>query len=254
MDLGLEGRAGLVTGTSAGIGTGVARVLAAEGMALALVARRGEALERLADEVEAAGGARPSCYPGDVTDTAFLEWLVSRAESEVGPLDVLVNNAGGSRPMGLDAPEQQWQSAFELNFHAVRRLTSLCLPGMTARGWGRVVNVTGTGAIEPPGINAAGAAKAGVEVWAKGLSRVVGGTGVTVNCVSPGRITSEQVLERLHPDDEERARFAATQVPLGYFGDPMDMGYAVAFLVSERARYITGETLYVDGGMHRAAF
>lgn len=254
MDLELDGRVGLVTGASAGIGVGVATVLAGEGMALALVARRGEALERVAGEIEQACGTRPRCYAGDVTDRAFLEDMVPRVAAEVGPVEVLVNNAGGSRPMDLDAPEEEWEGAFALNMHALRWLTALCLPAMMERGWGRVVNMTGTGSVEPPGINAAAAAKAAVHVWSKGLSRTVGRTGVTVNCVSPGRIWSEQILQRLHPSEEERARYADTEIPLGYFGDPVDIGYTVAFLASRRARYITGETLYVDGGMHRAAF
>jgi 3-oxoacyl-[acyl-carrier protein] reductase len=164
-------------------------------------------------------------------------------------VDILVNNAGGSRPIPWDSPDSAWDESFSINFTAVRRLTNALLPGMIERRWGRILCVTGTA--EPAGVNAAVAAKAGVHAWAKGLSREMGRHGITINCLSPGRVHSEQIDHRLHPTAESQAEFARN-IPLGYFGDPSDVAFLTAFLCSSRARYITGERIHVDGGLHRA--
>jgi 3-oxoacyl-[acyl-carrier protein] reductase len=121
---------------------------------------------------------------------------------------------------------------------------------MQKSGFGRVVNVTGS--LEPRFVNGANAAKAAVHVWAKGLSCEVAAQGITVNCIGPGRIHSEQIDLRMHPTPENQAAFAAANIPAGYFGDPEDIAWAVAFLCSPKARYITGQSFYVDGGMHRS--
>ena len=136
-----------------------------------------------------------------------------------------------------------------INFTAVRRTTQALLPGMIERRWGRILCVTGSA--EPSGVNAAVAAKAGVHAWAKGLSREIGRNGITINCLSPGRVHSEQIDQRLHPTPESQAEFARN-IPLGYFGDPSDVAFLAAFLCSPKARYITGERIHVDGGLHRA--
>jgi 3-oxoacyl-[acyl-carrier protein] reductase len=120
---------------------------------------------------------------------------------------------------------------------------------MIERRWGRVLCVTGSA--EPSTVNAAVAAKAGVHAWAKGLSREIGRHGITINCLAPGRVHSEQIDKRLHPTPESQAEFSKN-IPLGYFGDPGDVAFLAAFLCSPRARYITGERIHVDGGMHRS--
>ena len=117
--------------------------------------------------------------------------------------------------------------------------------------FGRIINITG--ANEPPGVNIASVAKAALHNWAKGLSRELAQDGITINCLPPGRINSEQILERLHPTEENRRAFIDANIPVGYFGEPEDMAYLVAFLASPLARYITGEVIHVDGGMHRFA-
>jgi 3-oxoacyl-[acyl-carrier protein] reductase len=249
MDLQLADRPCLVTGASTGIGTGIARVLAAEGARLALTARRGDLLDALADDIAAGGVARPLTVAADLTDADTPAILVAAVEDAFGGLDVLINNAGASHPTPVDAADEVWAASLELNFTAVRRLTQAFLPGMRARRWGRILNVTGT--MEPFGVNAATAAKAAVQAWAKGLSRDLGGEGITVNCIIPGRIMSEQVVERIHPDADERQRFAEAHIPVGYFGEPEDVGHLMAFLASPLARLITGSVLYVDGGMKR---
>jgi 3-oxoacyl-[acyl-carrier protein] reductase len=249
MDLELRGRGAVVTGCSVGIGREIARVLAAEGVATLVIARRAELLKTLQDEVESAGGVRPHALAIDLTNRTAAIRVRDEALARLGHVDILVNNAGGSRPTAVDADDAVWDESFAINFDAVRKLTQVLVPGMITRRWGRILNVTGTS--EPAGTNAAGPAKAAVHAWSKGLSRDLGKHGITVNCLAPGRIHSEQIDQRLHPTPESQAKFSK-QIPLGYFGDPCDMAYLVAFLCSPKARYITGERIHVDGGLRRA--
>jgi 3-oxoacyl-[acyl-carrier protein] reductase len=252
MDLQLGGKIVLITGTSVGIGRETAKTLAAEGARLVLVARRGELLKTLQDEIAATGAARPFAIAQDVTAPDAHTRIHERVMAEIGAIDILVNNAGGSRPLPVDAPDEAWLEAMALNFTAVRRLTHAFLPVMQQRGWGRIINITGTS--EPRGLNAAYSAKAAVYAWAKGLSREIGIHGITINSLAPGRILSEQIVNRINPGTENREQFAKDNIPVGYFGDPGDMAYAIAMLASPRARYITGEILAIDGGMRRFAF
>ena len=248
MDLELRGRTAVVTGCSVGIGREIARILAAEGVAMLVIARRGELLKTLQDAIEAGGGVRPHALAIDLADRAATARVRDEAVARLGHVDILVNNAGGSRPTAVDAPDTVWDESFAINFTAVRRLTQALLPGMIERRWGRIVNITGSS--EPASTNAAGPAKAAVTAWAKGLSRDLGRHGITVNCLAPGRIHSEQIDQKLHPTAESREQYAR-QIPLGYFGDPADMAHLVAFLASPRGRYITGQRIHVDGGLHR---
>jgi 3-oxoacyl-[acyl-carrier protein] reductase len=249
MDLELKDKVAVVTGASVGLGRETARVLAAEGAQTIVIARRAHLLSTLQDEIERAGGPRPLALPLDLYAPEAPVKVRDAALATYGRVDILINNAGGSRPIPWDSPDAAWDESFSINFTAVRRMTQALLPGMIERRWGRVVCVTGSA--EPSGVNAAVAAKAGVHAWAKGLSREIGRHGVTINCLSPGRIHSEQIDQRLHPTPESRAEFAKN-IPLGYFGEPSDLAYLAAFLCSPRARYITGERIHVDGGLHRA--
>jgi 3-oxoacyl-[acyl-carrier protein] reductase len=225
--------------------------MAAEGCRIAIVARRQNLLEELADEIVAAGGIRPLVVAEDLTSDGGIERIRDRVLGAFGGLDILVNNAGSSRPVKWDATEEQWFEGMRLNFDLVRRMTNQFVPAMRAQGFGRIINVTG--ANEPPGVNIASVAKAGLHNWAKGLSRELAPDGITVNCLPPGRINSEQILGRLHPTPENRQAFIAANIPIGFFGEPEDMAYLIAFLASPLARYITGEVIHVDGGMHRFA-
>ena len=252
MDLKLQDKTCLVTGASRGIGRGIAKVLAAEGCRVAVVARRSQLLDELAAEVVAAGGTQPVVVAADLTADGSPERIRDEVLAALeGKLDVLVNNAGSSRPVPWNATEEQWHEGMRLNFELVRRLTNQFIPTMRAQGSGRIINITG--ANEPPGVNIASVAKAALHNWAKGLSRELARDGITINCVPPGRINSEQILERLHPTEENRRAFIAANIPIGYFGEPADLAYLVAFLASPLARYITGEVIHVDGGMHRFA-
>jgi 3-oxoacyl-[acyl-carrier protein] reductase len=252
MDLELQDKTCLVTGASRGIGRGIAKILAAEGARVAVVARRANLLDELATEIDAAGGTRPVIVAADLTADGATERIRDQVLGAFdGHLDVLVNNAGSSRPVPWNATEEQWHEGMRLNFELVRRLTNQFIPAMRAQRFGRIINITG--ANEPPAVNIASVAKAALHNWAKGLSRELAPDGITVNCLPPGRINSEQILGRLHPTEENRRAFIAANIPIGYFGEPEDMAYLVAFLASPLARYITGEVIHVDGGMHRFA-
>jgi 3-oxoacyl-[acyl-carrier protein] reductase len=246
MDLQLAGKAALVTGASAGIGRGIALALAAEGVRLAVTARRRERLESLAQEA----GARMVIIEQDFMQEGASQRIAQAALEGLGGVDILVNNAGGSRPFKLDAAEAQWEEALTLNFTRQRQLAHALLGQMVARKWGRIVNITGKS--EPEGVNGAFAAKAAMHAWAKGLSREVGKHGVTVNSIPPGRIMSEQIERNYTP--EYRQWQSEHEIPVGEYGQPADIANLVCFLASPRARYITGAVIPVDGGLRRYQF
>ena len=250
MDLQLSDKTALVTGASAGIGRAIAKGLAVEGARTAIVARRTELLEGLAVEIVTEGGAGPCIITADVMDEESIAHIAREAREGLGRVEILVNCAGGSRPMPVDAPEDRWEEAMTLNFTRVRQLTHALLPGMIDSGWGRIVNITGKS--EPEGLNAAFSAKAAVHAWAKGLSREIGRYGITVNCIPPGRIMSEQI-ERNYPP-EYRAEHAAKEIPMGRYGEPEELACLAVFLASPLACYITGAVLPVDGGLRRYSF
>jgi len=246
MDLQLAGRAALVTGASAGIGRAIARALAAEGVQLAVVARRRALLETLQDEV----GAKLVIIECDFMNEQAPGTIADAALAGLGGVDILVNNAGGSRKFKLDTGEAQWDEAMTLNFTRQRQLTHRLLEQMMARKWGRIISITGKS--EPEGLNGAFCAKAAMHSWSKGLSREVGKHGITVNCIPPGRILSEQILRNYTP--EYRQRQSEQEIPVGEYGQPEDIAHLACFLASPRARYITGAVIPVDGGLRRYQF
>jgi 3-oxoacyl-[acyl-carrier protein] reductase len=248
MELDLKGRTALVTGASTGIGAGIARMLAKEGARVAITARRAVRLEQLADQIASTGSSRPVVVAGDVTLAQEVHSMVTSASTQLGPIDILVNCAGGSRPITDADNSAAWDEAFALNFSAARRLTEAVLPEMKKRRWGRVINISGS--MEPRSVNAASAAKAALHIWAKGLSCETAADGVTINTIQPGRINSEQITQRLYPTEEARRAFISQHVPIGFFGEPEDIGALVTFLASPVARYMTGAVIPVDGGMH----
>jgi len=246
MDLGISGKTALVTGASAGIGRAIAKALAAEGVRLAVVARRRALLDSLAGEI----GAPLVIIEQDLMAEDAAENVALQALAGLGCVDILVNNAGGSRKFKLDTDEAQWNEAMTLNFTRQRQLTHRLLEQMMAKKWGRIVNLTGKS--EPEGINGAFCAKAAMHSWAKGLSREVGKHGITVNCIPPGRIVSEQILRNYSP--EYRQWQSEHEIPVGEYGQPDDIANLVCFLASPRARYITGAVIPVDGGLRRYQF
>jgi 3-oxoacyl-[acyl-carrier protein] reductase len=246
MDLALSGKTALVTGASAGIGRGIAKALAAEGVRLAVTARRRDKLEELVRETD----AKLAIIEEDFMQESAPQRIADAALKALGGVDILINNAGGSRAFTLESTEAQWEEAMTLNFTRQRQLAHALLGQMMARKWGRIVNITGKS--EPEGINGAFAAKAAMHAWAKGLSREVGKHGITVNCIPPGRIHSEQILRNYTP--EFRQWQAEHEIPMGRYGEPEDIANLVCFLVSPLASYISGAVIPVDGGLRRYQF
>jgi 3-oxoacyl-[acyl-carrier protein] reductase len=225
-------------------------MLAAEGVNMAVVARRGELLQQLADEIVKAGGTPPAIIVADVMAPDSPKRICAEAMAALGGIEILVNCAGASKPLPVDAPDEKWDEAITLNFTRVRQLTHAVLPQMQTRGFGRVINITGKS--EPDRLNAAFAAKAGIHAWSKGLSKEIGKQGITVNCVAPGRIMSEQI-RRLYPEPERQA-LSDTEIAVGRYGEPEDVALVVTMLASPRAAYFTGVVVPVDGGLRRYQF
>lgn len=251
MDLQLTGRTALVTGASVGIGRGIAKALSAEGVRVAISARRVDKLREVAAEIVAAGGAEPVLIEQDMYAEDAARRIADAAVAGLGRVDILVNNAGGSRSFkDLHVSEEQWQEAITLNFHRPRQLGDALIDQMIAQRWGRIINITGKS--EPEHINGAFCAKAGMHSWAKGLSRMVGKHGITVNCIPPGRIHSEQIFRNYTP--EYRQWQCENEIPAGRYGEPEDLANLVCFLSSPLASYITGTVIPVDGGLRRYQF
>jgi len=251
MDLQLQGRTALVTGASVGIGRGIALALAAEGVRLALTARRLDRLREVATKIVAAGGAEPVLFEQDMLAHDASSRIAQQALQGLGQVDILVNNAGGSRSFkDLHVSEEAWNEAITLNFHRPRQLGDALIDQMIERRWGRIINITGKS--EPDHVNGAFCAKAGLHSWAKGLSRMVGLQGITVNCIPPGRIHSEQIFRNYTP--EYRQWQCENEIPMGRYGEPEDLANLVCFLASPKASYITGAVIPVDGGLRRYQF
>ena len=251
MDMHLSDKTALVTGASAGIGHGIALALATEGVQLAITARRDDKLTQLSKDIVAAGGKPPVIIVQDMYADDAAASISSRATQALGRVDILVNNAGGSRSFAdLHVSEAQWNEALTLNFHRPRQIADALIDAMIANRWGRIINITGKS--EPDHVNGAFCAKAGMHSWAKGLSRMVGKHGITVNCIPPGRIHSEQIMRNYTP--EYRQWQCDNEIPMGRYGEPQDMADLVTFLASPRASYITGAVIPVDGGLRRYQF
>jgi 3-oxoacyl-[acyl-carrier protein] reductase len=249
MDLGIEGRRALVTAASKGIGFGIAKALAAEGVALAVTSRSRERIEAAAAEI----GAAP--FEHDTSDVDAAPALVDRVEEELGgPLDILVTNSGGP-PAGPDAlgfTREQWEEAYRMLVLGPMALVERVIPGMRERGFGRVVSVSSSAVREPIQIlMLSNAHRSGLLAAFKTISRQVASDGVTLNSVLPGRIATDRLADN-HGSLEGAAEAAKTQVPAGRLGTIDEMGAAAAFLCSEHAGYITGQALLVDGGLTQA--
>jgi 3-oxoacyl-[acyl-carrier protein] reductase len=244
VDLDLRGRTAIICGASAGIGLGIAESLAEEGANVAMFARRRDVLER---EAERLGGL---AVRGDVSVRADLERLVERTLEAFGGVDIVVNNSGGPpRTTAREMDEESIEAAVQLMLVSAVRLTALCLPHLERSGHGRIVNVTSSTVKEPvDNLALSNSVRPGVVGWAKTLARELGPSGVTVNCIAPGRIDTERLLE-VYPDGPTEADLAA--IPLRRLGSTREIGDLVAFLCSDRGAYITGTTIPVDGGLLR---
>jgi 3-oxoacyl-[acyl-carrier protein] reductase len=244
VDLGLKGRVAIVCGASEGMGLGAAESLTEEGASVAMFARRRDVLEREAERL----GALP--VRGDVRDPRDLENLVQRTLDAFGRIDILVNNSGGP-PRGAvrEADATALEDAVELLLLSASRLTLRCLPHLEQSGHGRVITIASSSVREPiENLALSNAVRPGVVGWMKTLAREVGPAGVTVNTIAPGRIDTARVRE-VYPEGPTDADLRT--IPLRRLGTPRELGEIVAFLASDRAAYITGAVIPVDGGLTR---
>ena len=248
MDLGIEGRVALVGGASRGIGQAVARALIAEGATVAITARDAERTAAVAAEIGAAGG-----YAWDSGDLDGAESLLRRVRAELGDIDILVTNTGGppTDPDPLSFSHAQWEQAHRTLVMAPIALARLVVPGMRERRWGRIVGIGSTSVREPISVLMLSNAERSAALAAyKTLALELAGDGITVNTLLTGSIATERSVA-MHGTMEAAERAAAAKVPAGRIGRPEEMGWAAAFLCSERAAYITGSALAVDGGALR---
>jgi 3-oxoacyl-[acyl-carrier protein] reductase len=249
MDLGIDGKVALVMGASKGIGRGVAEALAREGATVAVSSRSGPRLEKLVAEL--GGGAR--AFAADTDDLDRMKSLPDEVSGALGPLEILVTNTGGPAAGGVfDNPREEWEAAYRSLVLAPRSLVESALPGMRERGWGRIVNVASSSVKEPiPSLALSNAHRMATVGLFKTLATEVAGEGITVNTVATGRFATDRLLDTQGSivAAEEAAR---QQVPAGRLGTPEEYGDLVAFLCSERAAYLTGAVIPLDGGLLRS--
>jgi 3-oxoacyl-[acyl-carrier protein] reductase len=257
VDLGIQGKKALVTGASAGLGMAAARVLSAEGVDVAICSRDEERIETAAGEIRAATGGNVEALVADVSVLGEPARLVSEAVERLDGLHILVTNAGGP-PSGNfdDAGEQEFDIAIDRTFRSAERLIRAALPALRANGWGRIVCLTSITAKEPhSGLLLSNAMRPAVHGLAKSLSREVARDGVTINCVCPGFTNTSRLGDLAEAAAARRGLTAAdvfaewkANIPRGELGRPEEVADAVAFLCSERASYVNGVSLAVDGG------
>jgi 3-oxoacyl-[acyl-carrier protein] reductase len=263
VDLGIEGKVALVTGASSGLGRACARALAGEGCAVAVVARRAEELKRVAAEISTETHRRVLPLVADVTDNDAIAAAVAEAKETLGPIDILVANAGGPPATTFETTTyKQYVGAIELNLLSSIRLAQLVVPGMRSRQWGRVVFLTSTAAKQPiASLILSNTARAGLAGFAKTLATECAHDNVLVNTILTGHFDTDRAMslagvrsQREHRSIDEVLRERRKLIPLGRAGDPAELASVVAFLASERASFVTGTAVAVDGGQIATTF
>jgi 3-oxoacyl-[acyl-carrier protein] reductase len=251
MDLELNGRVALVMGASQGIGRGIAEALAREGARVAVASRSREGLDAAAATIE----GDVTAFVADTDDLDRLSELPAEVDAALGPIEILIANTGGP-PLGgaLNHEVDDWQRAYRSLVLAPRVLAGAVVPGMRGRGWGRIVNVGSSSTREPiPGLNLSNAHRMAAVGFLKTLAREVAADGITVNTVATGRFATERIASNYGSMEAAEAA-AQRDVPAGRLGRPEEYGDLVAFLCSERAAYVTGTTIPIDGGLLHSAF
>ncbi|HEY8205256.1 MAG TPA: SDR family oxidoreductase [Pyrinomonadaceae bacterium] len=261
MDFGIKDRVALVAAASRGIGYGAALELAREGARVFLCSRDERRASEAAEKIHNETGANVAGIAADVTNGSDVERFVRLATERAGRIDICVTNAGGPPATTFaDTDIEMFRQAFELNGLSAIRLAKLVLPGMRERKWGRIINVTSISVKQPvDGLLLSNTVRAGLTGWAKTVSNEVAADGVTVNNVAPGYTLTERQDElavargkALGKSKEEMIEMWASQTPMRRIASPEEIAAAIAFLASERASYITGVTLQVDGGWVRS--
>lgn len=260
MNTGLKGKVALVSGASQGMGRATAEAFAAQGCKLAICARKQETIERVANSLSEAHGTKVIAAAVDVTDLDALTAFSHRAERELGAVDIVVANSGGPPSKQFAQTEiEDWRKAFELNFLFVVALAKAVLPGMQSRKWGRFITITSTSVRQAiPDLVLSSAVRPGVVGLVKSLAIEYGKDNITFNNVAPGWTATERLEElamlRAKAVGAEKqdiyARWA-NDVPLRRLGKPEEIADAIVWLASERAAYVTGQTLVVDGGVYK---
>ena len=257
MDLGITGKTALVLGAGGGLGGAIARALAREGARVALGDIDPEALERAADDIRRDGGFALT-LAWDLADLSLLDDRVRTIEEQLGSVDILVNNTGGPPPTPAAGQDPElWSRSFRSMVLSVIALTDRVLPSMRQRKWGRIITSTSSGVVAPiPNLGISNALRLSLVGWSKTLAREVGGDGITTNIVLPGRIATpritfldEQKARREGRAVEEIAAESVASIPVGRYGRPEEYADVVAFLASERAAYVTGSVIRIDGGL-----
>ena len=261
MDLGLKDKVALVAAGSRGLGRAVAEELAAEGASLVLCARDARTLSETAAAIAENNNAHVLAVPADVTSTDDIRRVVESGNERFGRIDILVTNAGGP-PAGRfeQLTQEQWEEAIRLTLFSAVQLTRLVLPGMKARRWGRILNITSIAVKQPvENLLLSNSVRAGLTGFARTLANEVAADGITVNNILPGYTRTER-LEELADMMAEKQGISASEfrgrwekeIPMGRLGEPREFAALAAFLVSERASYITGTSIQVDGGWIRS--
>ena len=258
MDLGLTGKVALVAGASQGMGRAIAEGFAREGARVSMCARGGEALERAAEEIRKSTGGEVLATAADMSRYDDIRNYVDKSVEAFGGVDVVVNNAGGP-PFGtFDAlSEEDWLAAWNLSLMGTVRLTRETVPHMKKAGGGRVINITSYGVKEPiPGLILSNTFRTGVVGWARTLSRELGPDNILVNTVLPGRIDTERHhnlnvarAKRMNLPLEQVQQQSRDEIPMKRFGQSQEVADLVVFLGSDRASYITGTSILIDGGL-----